>query len=182
MNDEEIKLLLKGVKIYGTSNWAQISKNLLPKWERRQLRKIYVRKLKPKLVINQNIENSENVNIDDIDNNTNNNNMEYPNLNDEEEKEILNDPVKLRNLRNRIANIHCLEKRFNKYTEIDFFNPSLDIDDVIDSQYNKNDDRLNDDSNNNNNNMDDIGNIFVECLSNDQRVSLLQMYDDQISL
>lgn len=155
MSNDEIKLLLKGIEIFGLSDWASISKQLLPKWDRRELRKMYHRKVKPTLTENQEIEllskfNEKNQNQQENDlflkklkikhkviskhdndkkfnmNNYKQDEYGFPILSEKQEKEIINNPYKLQKLRNKIK--EAMEKRDSLHSgPCDFFNPSYDV-------------------------------------------------------
>eukprot|EP01083_Nonionella_stella_P062218 161822_1 len=109
MNDADRKLLLKGIEIFGLSDWASISRQLLPNWERRELRKIWLRKIKPSLKENEELALMTKFH-EKSDPRTNGNTkkschydyeetLEFPQLNHFQEVEILNDEYKLNSLR-----------------------------------------------------------------------------------
>ena len=173
MNDNEKKLFLKGIEIFGIKDWASISKHLLPNWERRQLRKIYYRKIKPTLSEQEEIEllskfgdqtedqrkenqtflrklnNNNNYNVinnNPINNSHHHNNRNtvkisnhkfdvykedqsgFPILSEKQEREVLNNPLKLQRLRTKIKIAMRSQIGIDvDASSCDFFNPQQDI-------------------------------------------------------
>ena len=159
MSEAEKETLLKGIGIFGLKDWASISKQLLPNWTRIELRKIYYRKIKPKMKEGEEEElvrrfaekNGDNdimlpIPIEYDDYNVNECELpRFPHFTHLQEVKIMNDPVLVHKLRKQIAEIMQKRAEMMPYGQgkIDFYNPSLDkmnVDGGVGDAENENDD------------------------------------------
>ena len=144
MTAEERQTLLRGIGVYGLRDWAAISRQLLPKWTRLELRKQYFRKIQPSLNKEQEMEilskyhrhsqlDTEHLAPDTLsDPDWKVDAAGFPVLSEEEKAGVLNNEYLLQKLRTRIrAAIQSRECSVPSVVpmgtvSVDFFNPAAD--------------------------------------------------------
>ena len=132
MSANDTELLLKGIEVFGLSDWAAISTHFLPGWTRQELRKQYVRKVKPTLHRREQAhmlsrfhrrpqsqtQTQAPPKLDDCG-------SDFPVLSKVQEAQVLRDEFKLQQLRNRISSAMQAQHDKQPFT-VNFFNPMAD--------------------------------------------------------